>query len=132
MNGETINQSPMVQSFERVGAQNADLVRENNKNNDFTWMLNKWGRKVPVARNLVAEKLGAGFIHTNGVFESDDLAKRTKTPEAPLDPMQTMSKVLEKMSENSEVQTEALAEIAGVKRGKKKKDLIAEDTQEAV
>jgi hypothetical protein len=124
MNGDTITNHPMVKSFERVGAQNAKDVRENNFNNDYCWMLNKYGRKVPVGRHLVAEKLSFGYIHTDGQFHSDDMTTRVQSPIAPVTPADAMLKVAEKLAENAEAQSQVLEEVTGIKRRRKKAEIV--------
>jgi hypothetical protein len=118
--------------MERIGAQDASSIKELNNSNDYCWMLNKHNRKVPIARHLVADKLSKGFIHTDGVFISDDLSLRVKSPEAPITPADAMLKVAEKLAENAEVQAQVLEEVAGVKRGRKKKEIVEETSTEVV
>lgn len=132
MNGQTISTHPMVQSFERLGAENAESIRENNNNNDYCWMLNKYGRQVPVPRRLVAEKLSLGYIHTNGQFIKDDLTLRVEAPIAPITPVDAMLKVAEKLAENAESQAQILEEVTGKKRTTKKKESVDETTEKTV
>jgi hypothetical protein len=52
----------------------ADYTSENNTNNGYVTMINKHGRQVPVPLERVQMCLGRGYVHTDNVTKSDDLA----------------------------------------------------------
>lgn len=51
----------------------AEKAKENNRTNQFYWMKNSHGRKVPVGRAYLKEALSKGYIHIDGELQSDDL-----------------------------------------------------------
>lgn len=102
-----LNNTPLVRS---LGSQDADAVREVNSSNQYYWMLNKYGRKVPVAIHIESDCLRRGFIHTDRIVYSDDLSKRVVAP-PPVTPMEVMAKLAEKMVESNETTKEALAAV---------------------
>lgn len=60
----------------------ADYTKENNVNNRYVLMLNKYGREVPVPADRVQLCLGRGYVHTTGIIKEDDLSLniRKNTP----------------------------------------------------
>lgn len=104
MEGTTmnLNNSPLVRG---MGSQDAEAVREVNFSNAYYKMLNKYGREVPVAVELEADKLKRGYIHTDKKVYSDDMSKRVHAP-LPVTPMEVMAKLAEKMIEDKEDKAE--------------------------
>lgn len=100
MEGTTmnLNNSPLVRG---MGSQDAEAVREVNFSNAYYKMLNKYGREVPVAVELEADKLKRGYVHTDKKVYSDDMSKRVHAP-LPVTPMEVMAKLAEKMIEDKE------------------------------
>lgn len=107
MEDEVINQSALVRG---LGSKDTKTVKDVNTNNKYYWMLNKYGRKVPVNIKLEMEKLKLGYTHTDRAVQCDDLAERVSAP-APVNPMEAMAKAAEKMATAFEsVGTDVLAE----------------------
>jgi hypothetical protein len=118
MDGETINQTPLVRG---LGSEDADKVKEVNFSNSYYKMVNKYGREVCISTELEADKLKRGFIHTDRKVYSDDLSQRVRAP-LPVTPMEAVAKMAEQMAESSEITTQVLEEVTGIKRGRKKKE----------
>lgn len=104
---------PMIQA---MGSQDAERVKEVNQYSRYEWMLNKWGRKVPVALHLIQEKLGKGYVRTDGKVYEDDPATRVKAPVVEVSPAVAIAKLAEQMVKQGEIQTEAVKEIAKKRR----------------
>jgi hypothetical protein len=114
-NNMNLNNDPLVRS---LGSQDAELVKEVNKSNQYEWMKNKYGVLVPIALHLVNDKLQKGFIRTDGVVHTDDLSERVKAPIQETNPATAMAKIAEQMAESSKVQAEVVKELV---RGRRKK-----------
>lgn len=63
----TINQSLMQ------GKAEFARMKSRNENNEYYWMINPKGVKVPVDAKILKDVLGRGYIHTDGQLYSDDL-----------------------------------------------------------
>lgn len=103
----------------QLRSDDAEKVKENNKYGAYELMKNKWGREVPVAVELVADKLSKGFIRTDGVVHTDRPEDRVRAPLVESDPHKVMAKLTEQLVESNKSQTEALKEIAKEKKDKK-------------
>jgi primosomal protein N' len=53
----------------------AENTPENNINNGYYWMKNKYGRIVPVQGRIVMDALQRGYTHTDNQLVADDLSK---------------------------------------------------------
>lgn len=78
------------------GAGDVLSTPEKNFSNEYFWMENAKGRRVPVAVERERECLKQGYIHTDRVVHSDDLDKRVKTEPQAQDPLERLANTLEK------------------------------------
>lgn len=72
-----------------VHGEDATLVKKNTTN-EYYWMINSKGRRVPVPKYNLGNVLAAGYAHTDQIVYSDDPADRTPPPQ----PAQSATEVL--------------------------------------
>ena len=108
-----LNNEPLVRG---LGSQDAQGTKENNNYKEYEIMKNKYGREVPIALNLIQDKLSQGFIRTDGKVHLDNPADRVHAPVVESNPAKAMAMMAEQMAEASKLQTEAIKEIAKKRR----------------
>lgn len=105
-------------------SQDADKVKENNINNQFYWMLNAKGAKVPVAHTYVKEALKRGYQHTDGKVCSEDPKENVRYGrKAKPRPQEQMAEAISKLADVvSEEKEEAPKKKVAKKKATKKEE----------
>lgn len=109
MQGQTIKSFADTPLVRGIGSEDAELVNENNFHSEYYWMVNKYGRKVPVGLTRESSVLAKGYRHTDHKIYKDDRSQRVVAPPKE-DPMVTMAKVAEKLVEKSEKEEKEIVE----------------------
>lgn len=89
-----LNDTSLVRS---LGPQSQDALKlkEHNNYGKYELMINKHGRQVPIALELVDQKLRLGYIRTDAKVYEDVKEDRVRAPIAESDPTKAMAKLAE-------------------------------------